>query len=105
MAKISVLIDQVFCQEFGQSTQTLRGSRNKLSKNSCLDKMSSPFYLQDLGKVEFSRVKDHEMDGCSVVLVIVPLASIINDQITTLQSFGYPAADLKVFTRRRPQKV
>ena len=36
------------------------------------------------------------MNGCSVVLVIVPLASIINDQITTLQSFGYPAADLKV---------
>ena len=44
----------------------------------------------------YSRVKDHEMNGCSVVLVIVPLASIINDQITTLQSFGYPAADLKV---------
>ena len=44
----------------------------------------------------YSRVKDHEVNGCSVVLVIVPLASII-DQITTLQSFGYPAADLKVF--------
>ena len=36
------------------------------------------------------------MNGCSVVLVIVPLASIINDQITSLQSFDYPAADLKV---------
>ena len=32
----------------------------------------------------YSHVKDHEMNGCSVVLVIVPLASIINDQITTL---------------------
>ena len=53
----------------------------------------------------YSRVKDHERNGCSVVLVIVPLASIINDQITTLQSFGYPAADLKVFKRRRLQKV
>ena len=53
----------------------------------------------------YSRVKDHERNGCLVVLVIVPLASIINDQITTLQSFRYPAAGLKVFTRRRPQKV
>ena len=35
------------------------------------------------------------MNGISVVLVIVPLASII-DQITSLQSFDYPAADLKV---------
>ena len=43
----------------------------------------------------YSRVKDNEMNG-SVVLVIAPLASIINDQITSLRSSGYPVADLKV---------
>lgn len=35
------------------------------------------------------------MYGCSVVLVIAPLSSIIDDQITALQSSGYPAADVK----------
>ena len=49
----------------------------------------------------YSHVKDHEMNGCSVVLVIVPLASI-NNQITTLQSFGYPAANLKVLQDEDP---
>ena len=43
----------------------------------------------------YSRVKDNEMNGCSVVLVIAPLSSIIDDQITALKSSGYPAADVK----------
>lgn len=36
------------------------------------------------------------MNGSSVVLVIMPLASII-DQITTLESFRYPAVDLRIY--------
>ncbi|XP_028419253.1 ATP-dependent DNA helicase Q-like 3 [Dendronephthya gigantea] len=43
----------------------------------------------------YSRVKDNEMNGCSVVLVIAPLSSIIDDQITVLHSSGYSAADVK----------
>jgi superfamily II DNA helicase RecQ len=30
------------------------------------------------------------MNDCSVVLVIAPLSSIIDDQITALKSSGYP---------------
>jgi ATP-dependent DNA helicase RecQ len=39
----------------------------------------------------YSCVKDNEMNGCSVVLVIAPLSSIIDDQITALKSSGNPA--------------
>ena len=54
----------------------------------------------------FARVKDAEENDHVVVFVVVPLTSIINDQISQLNALGYPTAalselkseELKTFT-------
>ena len=43
----------------------------------------------------FSQITDTSTGGNSLVLVVAPLMSIIQDQLSTLERLNYPGADLK----------
>ena len=47
----------------------------------------------------FVRAKNYELNGNSVILVISPLKSIIEDQLQEMELLGYPAKDLANLSR------